>query len=539
MEREFDGLAERGHVVDKREIEQWPDGTVSACYVFAHRFFQQVLYERLGDAHRVRVHRLIGERKEAAYGNRAAEIAGELALHFECGRDHNRAALYHWAAAENALRRNAFREAASHLRSALEQLGQLPDEVERHQRELVLQASLARTLQRLEGPATPDCEAAYARALELSQQAGCETPALFAALLGVYASLFAQGELDRAAKLGERAMRIAEAAKNPEMLSHAHAALGSARYWQGELAQARQHLEQSVALAGSAAPWNTFELIHAFDQRVRSLSTLSLVLYVQGYPDQALARAREALTLATESPSPFDLCSTRVLTAVLHQYCGDAAAARTEAEAAIELGAAHGFALFSAAAAVLHGWALAEGGEVEPGIDAMREGLDAFRKTGTRIILPALLAVLAEVYGSAGRVEDGHQLLREAEEITKAGAHLHESELQRLAAELSLRQSGGAGTRPSQKTDPSRAASATASDAEQLLQRALDIARRQQAKAWELRAAVSLGRLWQSQGKRREAHALLADVYGWFTEGFGTSALRTAKTLLDAVATDR
>lgn len=539
VERDLDEVAERGHVLEKREIEQWPDGTVSACYAFAHRFFQQVLYERLGDAHRVRVHRLIGERKEAAYGNRAAQIAGELALHFELGRDYRRAVLYHWQAAENALRSNAHREAVSHLRAALEQLGQLPDDTERTQHELVLQATLGRALQRLEGPAAPDCEAAYARALELCQQAGWEAPQLFPVLLGLCASQLARGDLHAAAELGERAMRIAEAASDPELLSQAHVALGSARYWRGELPQARQHLEQSVALARAVSSGSAFELIYPFDQRVRSLATLSLVLYVQGYPDQALARTQEALTLAAESSSPFDLCSARVLTAVVHQFRGDAPATRSESEAAVELGVPHGFALFSAAAAVLRGWALAESGEMGPGIEAMREGLDAFRKTGTRIMLAYLLAVLVEAYADAGRAEEARNLLAEAEEIGKIGSHLYQAELQRLRAELSLPQPSARERASPPKTARPLAASGTVSEAEQLLQRALDTARRQQAKAWELRAAVSLSRLWQSQGKRREAHALLADVYGWFTEGFDTSDLRAAKALLDTVATDR
>jgi len=540
VEREFDALAERGHVLEKREIEQWPDGTVSACYGFAHRFFQQVLYERLGDAHRVRVHRLIGERKEAAYGSRAPEIAGELALHFECGRDHKRATHYRWEAAENALRRNAYREAVAHLRSALTQLGELPDDSDRDQRELVLQATLARSLQRLEGPAAPDCESAYARALELCQQDGGENPQLVPVLLGLHTSQFAQGDFDDAAVLVERAMRTAEAAKNPDLLSQAHAAVGSANYWKGEIAQARRHLEQSVALAGSSSSRSRFELMYPFDQRVRSLSTVALVLHVQGYPDQALARVQEALALAAESGSPFDLCSTRVLAAAVHQFRGDAPATRAEAEAAGELGTTHGFVLHSTLAQVLRGWALAEGGEVASGIDVMHEALEGLRKTGVRIVLPHFLAVLAEVYGGAGRIEEGRRLLREAEEIAKAGVHLHDAEIQRLEAELSLPLPSAGGRAAAPK--PARSGTATSAgcgDAERLLQAALETARRQQAKAWELRAAMSLSRVWDAQGKRQEARILLAGTYGWFTEGFTTSDLRAAKALLAALSTER
>jgi DNA-binding winged helix-turn-helix (wHTH) protein/predicted ATPase len=533
VEREFDELAERGHVLGKREIEQWPDGTVSACYGFAHRFFQQVLYERLGDAHRVRVHRLIGERKEAAYGSRAAEIAGELALHFECGRDHRRATHYHWEAAETALRRNAYREAAAHLRSALTQLGELPADSDRDQRELVLQATLARSLQRLEGPAAPDCESAYARALELCQQDGVETPQLVPVLLGLHTSQFAQGDLDDAAVLVERAMRTAQAAKNSDLLAQAHAAVGSANYWKGEIAQAREHLEQSVALAGSSSPRSRFELMYAFDQRVRSLSTLALILEVQGYADQALARVQEALALAAESASPFDLCSTHVLNAVVHQFRGDAPATQANAEAAGELGKAHGFVLFSALAEMLRGWALADGGEVASGIDVMQEALEELRKTGVRIILPHFLAVLAEVYGDSGRTEEGRRLLSEAREIANAGVHLHDAEIQRLAAELSLPPTAPRSARPG------TAAAAGSGDAERLLQDACETARRQQAKAWELRAATSLSRLWHSQGKRQEARILLTDTVGWFTEGFTTSDLRAAKALLATLATER
>jgi DNA-binding winged helix-turn-helix (wHTH) protein/predicted ATPase len=531
VEKQCDELAGRRHLLCKSDVEEWPDGTVSACYGFIHGFYQQVLYEQMGDAQRVRVHRSIGERKETGYGKRAAEIAGELALHFECGRDYSRAIQYHRQAAENGLRRRATQEAATHLRKGLELLGDVPDTPERSQTELVLQATLGRALLPLHGPAAPDVQRAYARAEELCQQVG-DTPRLFPVLFGLMTSYQLQGKYQSSRQLGEQLLRAAERAQDASALPHAHLALGTVLFWCGELEQARSHLHESAA---HSAPEDesAHVLLYPFDARIRSLCAVSLLLCVQGYPEQAAAKAATALTLAEETASPFDLASTRVFVALMNQFRRDAPETEAQAQAALTLSTDQGFAMGAAAARVLEGWALTERGELEIGMTRIRQGLDGWRATGTEMIRPYFLTLLAEANGKAGQPKRGLTVLAEALESMEGTQEVvTAAELTRVRGELLLQQSGLGGTGPTSRKSALRPEADAAGEAEVCFRDALDIARRQGAKLWELRVAMSLSRLWHAQGKRKHARELLENTTGWFREGFDTSDLREAKALL-------
>jgi predicted ATPase len=190
------------------------------------------------------------------------------------------------------------------------------------------------------------------------------------------------------------------------------------------------------------------------------------------------------------------------------------------AEAAISLSTEQGFPHWLVVGTFLRGWALAAQGQAEEGITQLQQGLAAWRALGTKLGLPAILLLLAEAYGKAGQVEVGLQTLAEALALVdQTQERVYEAELYRLQDELLLTRSAEHDT-----------------ETETCFCQALDIARRQQAKSWELRAAISLARLWQSQDKRQEAYVLLAPVYHWFTEGFDTADLQEAKALLDELA---
>ena len=215
----------------------------------------------------------------------------------------------------------------------------------------------------------------------------------------------------------------------------------------------------------------------------------------------------------------FPLLITLATVALLQQMRRDGEAPLEHMQASMVLATEHGFPYLRAVGIVLQGWALTRGGQVAEGIVQMREGLDELRAMGAEVLRPYLLALLAEVYGSSGQIEAGLGVLEEA--LVTAENHterFNEADLHRLKGELLLRQCGEAGV-----------------EAEACFQRALDIARHQQAKSLELRAAMSLARLWQQQSKRDDARQLLAEVYGWFTEGFDTADLQEAKALLDAL----
>jgi predicted ATPase len=244
------------------------------------------------------------------------------------------------------------------------------------------------------------------------------------------------------------------------------------------------------------------------------------MLWVLGYPDQALTRNHEALTLAQESSRAFDLARALDYATLFYELRRDVSTAQARAEAALALSTEQGFAQLVGQVTFRRAWALASQGQHEVGIAQMHQGLAARQATGSVVRLSEYLARLAEVYGESGQAEAGLRLLAEAlAHVDATGERHFEAEVYRVKGELLLRQ-----------------AIADIPQVEACFQQALAIARRQQAKSWELRAAMSLARFWQQQGKRAEAHELLAPIYGWFTEGFDTADLQEAKTLLEALA---
>jgi predicted ATPase len=239
-----------------------------------------------------------------------------------------------------------------------------------------------------------------------------------------------------------------------------------------------------------------------------------------GYPDQALARSHEAVTLAQQIVHPFSLSFALVFAAMIHQYRREMRVAQERAEAAILLAQEQGFSFWIPYGSLLCGWALAQQGQAQEAIEQINQGLRAYRATGAEILRPYFLAFLAEAHGTLGEPETGLTVLTEALTLAETtGERWYESEIYRLKGELLLQQN-----------------SANQAEAENCFHQAISIAQNQQAKSWELRATTSLARLWQQQGKRQEAHDLLTPVYGWFTEGFDTADLQEAKALLDALA---
>jgi predicted ATPase len=246
-------------------------------------------------------------------------------------------------------------------------------------------------------------------------------------------------------------------------------------------------------------------------------------LWYLGYPDQGLARTQEAVTLAQQSAHPFSLGFALCLTAVCHQFRREVRCTQEGAEAAMSLAMEQGFPLWVAYSAILRGWALAQQGQAQDGIAQISQGLTAWRTTGAEILRPYFLALLAEAQGTLGEPEVGLALLAEALALAETtGERWYEPELYRLKGELLLQLS-----------------SDHAAEAASSFQKALEVARSQQAKSLELRAAASLARLWHQQGKRQEAHDLLAPVYHWFTEGFDTADLQDAKALMDELSEGR
>ncbi|NIV37992.1 MAG: hypothetical protein GWN58_53830, partial [Anaerolineae bacterium] len=370
------------------------------------------------------------------------------------------------------------------------------------------------------GYTAPEAETVYSRARELCRQVG-ETPHLFPALYGLWRFYTVGTRLQAGHELGEQLMVLAQTAQDSALLLEAHRAMGCTLFHLGELVSARTHLEQGIALY-DPQQHRFHSFLYGHDPAVSCLAYLSWTLWMLGSPDQALKRGHELLTLGHELSHPFSLGYALAHCALLHQFVGDVSLVQDLAEAAVALSTEHGFPFWLAMGTFLQGWALVEQGRVEEGIAQMRQGLAAWQATRIGIYCSYYLALLAEVCAGVDQLEEGWRLLTEAlAAVGGNGERTFEAELHRLKGELLLQ--GG----ESERYIP---------DAEGCFERAIEVARRQQAKSWELRAAMSLGRLWERQGKRDQAREQLQEVYGWFTEGFDTPDLKEAKALLDALA---
>jgi predicted ATPase len=338
-------------------------------------------------------------------------------------------------------------------------------------------------------------------------------------LSGLHHFHIVRAELQTAHELSEELLTLAQHIQDPMYLLGAHWTLGGALFCLGEFVLARDHWAQSIALY-EPQQHHAHTVLFGWNLAVFGRAWAHHALWALGYPDQALAMSSEALTLAQELSHPFTLAMTLAYTAMFHQFRREPRAVHEQAEAAIALCTEQGFAYYLAWGTTLQGWAQVAYGQDAEGLTQMRHGLAALRATGAALRLPYYLALLAEACGRTGQVAEGLTLLAEAlTQAHKAGESWMETELHRLKGELLLSLSADHHT-----------------EAEGCFHQALAIARCQQAKSLELRAAMSQSRLWQQQGKRTEAHQLLAEIYGWFTEGFDTPDLQDAKALLEALA---
>jgi predicted ATPase len=511
-------LAYHGQFIQECGLVAWPDGTVSAGYGFLHDLYCETLYDRVPPSRQRRWHLQIGARKEIGYGAQVHEVAAELAVHFERGCDTDRALRYLQHAADNALHRSAYSDAITHLTKALALLTALPETPERAQRELDVQLALGPAFVATKGLAAPEVVQTYARARTLCAQVS-ETRQVFATLSGLYTFYQSQGALFTAQELGGQLVRLAQREAEPTHRLEAHVSLGLTLSFLGEYA-ARTHLEQ-----GSALPEPRRQPMLALcDRRIVVLEVARLAyaaptLWCLGYPAQALGRSQEALALATVLAHAHSLAMARNFAIVLHYLRRDAAMVQAEADALLTLATAQEFALWKGIGILWRGWALAMQGKGKGGLAQLHQGLAAIMATGQELSRPFGLLLLAEAMGHTGQVDEGLRLLAEALTGFEASGRADLlAEAYCLQGALLLHQ-----------------AIPDAVQAETCFQQAPAVARRQQAKAWELRAATSLSRLWQQQGKRAAAYDLLAPVYGWFTEGFDIADLQEAGALLEAL----
>ena len=511
-------------------------------YIFKHTLTQEVAYNSLLIERRKIIHERTAQAIEEVYRLRLEDHYSELAYHYSRSGNTQKAIDYLQLAGQQAVQRSANVEAISHLTSALELLKTLPDSAERQQKEFALRIILCPPLMITKGYGAPEVEASSRRAMELGLR--MEATSQLGPVLWVLAMFhLIRTEYHTTRALAERYLALAEGQQDAGHLTAAHTLLGASFLWSGEPASACTHLEQGFLLYDAhvrpvqVQPYET-------DLGVFSGTDLALALWYCGYPDRALQTSREALSLAHKLSHPPSLVLALLWTAFFQQLChNDPQTIRDQTEAAIPLTLEHGLPDHLAVATMLHGWALAAQGQVKEGINEIRQSLAPGRVFGGLFLRTYSLALLAEAQSKARQYDDGLQTLQGALTIAeRSEEHFYDAEVYRLIGELLLNAERGM-QEDERKTKEERQDHISthhlsfiahrSKEAEECFLKAIEIAQKQQAKSLELRATVSLARLWQQQGKASEAHQMLSEVYNWFTEGFDTKDLQEAKSLLE------
>ena len=525
VETQCETLARQEQFIQTTGIEEWPNGTVSSQFAFQHGLYQEVLYDRVGAARNRQLHRRIGDRKEAGYGDQAKTIAGQLAVHFQSGRDHQRAVRYLHLAGERASQLSANTESIAHLNNGLALLPRLPDTPERAQQELLLHVTLGPVLMATQGYGSPEAERVYTQARALCSQVG-ETRQLLPVLWGLFTFYAMKGDLPTARKLGEQFIQLAERVQDAPSLLLAYRMYGNGYYWQGQFTSALDYLDRGIIVYDPQQHHKlAFQTIT--DSGVFLRGYAAGTLWMLGYPTQALKRLHEALHLAQDLAHTNSLAYALIWAVTVNQLQGDIRAVSEQAETLMSVSREAEFSFGFTTGTFMQGWTLVEQGQAKEGLEQLRQGLAARRMTNERTDETHLLMVLAQAYGRAGQAEEGLLAVNEGLDLVEqTGRTVCAAELHRLKGALTLQQFSVRGS----------TFKGIEEDVETSFLKALEVARQQEAKAWELRASMSLAKLWQRQGKTAEAYQLLSDVYGWFTEGSDSPHLQEARALLEELS---
>jgi predicted ATPase len=497
-----------------------PDGVVTARYGFVHALYQNALYAALQPTRKTAWSAAAAQALLDHYGDKSGDRAADLAVLFETARDPERAADHYLIAAENAARVFAHHEAVALARRGLALLETLPDTPDRARRELPFQVTLGIQLQIAKGYAAPEAGVSYARARALCEQLQ-EESLLFLVLWGLWMFHEVRSDLEQSLELAQRLFALGQKAQDPARLIQAHMALMVASFSVGNPASTHEHGEQGIALYDPKKHGHHAHL-YGQDPKATCLAFGAVALWLLGYPDQAKSRGREAVALSAELGHPTSRALALYFDTMVRQYCRDAQRVQENAQALTAIGTEHGLSLWLANGLVMRGWAIAEEGAYADGMAMLRQGLTDWVATGAETHRTYFLGLLAEALGNGGLIEEGLNVLDEALTMMHGtGTLFHGAELHRLRGDFLLRREGTKAAYP---------------DAEECFLQALAVARKQQAKSLELRAAISLARLYQKQNRQAEARPKLSECYEWFTEGFDTPDLQEAKALLEQLA---
>jgi adenylate cyclase len=511
-------LAEHDQFLQHAGCRRRPSGTPSALYGFTHALYHNVIYERVGEAKRRRLHRSMAIALEKVFQEATEEVAAELALHFDRGGDQEPAARYLTQAAQKAIQQSAYQEAISTATRGLELLKTVPQSSSKTILELKLQSLVGIASASADGYSTQTAKNAFDKALALSKVVN-NKPLLFHPIVGVWLYYLIRGVLPTCLDLSQQMLSIAEQTEDSLFFLIGHLATGVVNFYLGDFAAASQHLDESSSYdlgnfddESAALGWNPGLVLACYK---------SLTLQLLGYPEKARQEAINAFCIATELAAPIHTASTAGLLARFYMYRADPDGAMLHAESAIKLSNEYGFSHWRAAGTIIKGWSLVRKGQVNEGGTYLEEGIGKWRSMGAERSMPGHSALLAEFYLKAGQFDEAIRSVEEGLAIRKkTGDSAYAAELYRIKGEVltcEVRRNHWRANIP---------------QAEECFRQAIHTARRQYAKSLELRAIMSLCSVWQKIGKKKEAKTKLAKIYGWFTEGFDTPDLKAAKELL-------
>ena len=512
-----------------------------ATYVFKHALIQDTAYQSLLKRKRQQYHQQIAQVLEEQFAE-TKETQPELLAHHYTEAGLTQQAIPAWQkAGQNAVGRSANAEAISHLTKGLELVKTLPNTRERAQQELTLQIALGAPLMATQGYSAIAVEQTYNRAQELCLQVG-DAVQVAQVLYGLFAFHGVRGNLTTALALGEQVLTTANRQQDATLALIAHAVVGTCLFRLGEFDRAQAQLAHAVARHN---PAHHSDLIYRVgqDPALMALGYAAETLWCRGYPDQSLERARDGLAKAEALSHPLSVVEALAHVGVIHLNRREVQEANTQTEMLLALAHQHGFALWTGLGTSLQGLILiehaAQSGERaqrETGVKTLQEMLATMQAMAAEVTVPLLQGTLAQGYAQDGQVDEGLIAIEHALDVVeKNNERTHEAELYRLKGEFTL-QKLSAVCSQSSVPNPRHLTPSLQAEAEECFLKAIDIARKQQAKSWELRATTSLARLWQQQDKRVEARKLLCEVYNWFTEGFDTKDLQEAEVLLNTLA---
>ena len=496
-----------------------------ATYLFKHALVQDAAYGTLLREPRRALHARIAETLESQFADIAESQPELLARHCTEAGLVDKAASFWGKAGQRSLARSALLEAVEQLTRAVGQITSLPATPALRREEIKLQIALVNALMYVKGFAASETKLAAEKARFLIEQAEAigeppEDPLLLFSVLNSFWSANAVAfNGDATLELAAQILTLAEKQRATAPLMIGHRLVGTSLFWTGNAAQGRVHLDRAIALY-DAAEHRALSAQFGTDVRVAALSLRSMSLQVLGYPEAALVDSDLALKNAREIGQATTLLFALSFAPLINIYCGNYATAATELHEAVALADDKGTQFLKAIGMSNRGLVLALTGKASDAVEVLISGITAMRSMGSTFLRSLHLSSLATAYVELNNYEDAWRCISEAMIAVETNKERWcEADIHRIAGQIALRSS-----------EPD------AAKAEAHFARALAVARQQQAKSWELRAAMSMARLWRDQGKRSEARDLLAPVYGWFTEGFDTLDLKEAKALLEELA---